>query len=136
MADPILPNEGITELLALGMDVGSPTAFGYIACGSGNTAFSASSSALNTEITTNGLNRQASTNTADTTAFGDDTVSCTKAFTVTGTQTVKEIGLTNKATKDATGEKWMYLQVLDTERALVSGNTYTVTIKIVGAQAS
>lgn len=131
----IIPNEGITELLALGFSVGSPVAFGYIACGSGNTAFSASSSALNTEITTSGLARAASTDTAATTTFANDTVQGVTVFTVTGTQTVREIGWTNKATKDATGEKWIYLEVLDTERSLVSGNTYTVTIKVVGARA-
>lgn len=130
----IIPNEGIVELMALGGGI-TATAFGYIATGSGNTAFTSASSALNTEIEANGLSRAASTETQEDTTFTDDTLQFVKAFTVTGTQTVKEIGVTNKATKDAAGEKWLYLEVLDTERSLVSGNTYTVTVKIVAARA-
>lgn len=122
------------ELMALGGGI-TATAFGYIATGSGNTAFTSASSALNTEIEANGLSRAASTETQEDTTFTDDTLQFVKAFTVTGTQTVKEIGVTNKATKDAAGEKWLYLEVLDTERSLVSGNTYTVTVKIVAARA-
>ena len=132
----MVPNEGITELFALGGGI-SGTAFGYIACGSGNTAFTSASSELNTEITTaNGLPRAASTESLEDSGSGftDDTLRFVKAFTVTGTQTVKEIGVTNKGTKDAAGEKWLYLEVLGTERALVSGNTYTVTVNVVGAR--
>ncbi len=131
----IIPNEGIVELLAIGGSVGSPTAFTIIATGSGNTAFSSSSSALNTEIEANGLSRASATVTQQDTNFTDDTLQFVKAFSVTGTQTVKEIGVTNKSTKDASGEKWLYLEVLGTERDLVSGNTYTVTVKIIGARA-
>lgn len=132
----IIPNEGITEMLALAGTVGSPTAFGYAACGSGTTAFSSTSSALNTEIESNGLTRAATTNTAATTTFADDTLQFVKTWTVTGTQSVTEIGITNKGTKDADGEKWLYLEVLSTARSLISGNTYTITVKIVGARAS
>ena len=130
----IIPNEGIVEGMAL-MGGITATAFGYIATGTGNTAFSSTSSGLNTELEASGLSRAASTETQVTTTFANDTLQFVKAFTVTGTQTVKEIGITNKATKDAAGEYWLYLEVIDTERSLVSGNTYTVTIKIVGARA-
>lgn len=130
----ILPNEGLVELMALGGGI-TAVAFGYIATGSGNTAFASTSSELNTEVEASGLSRAASTESQVTTNFEDDTLQFVTAFTVTGTVTVKEIGVTNKATKDATGEKWLYLEVLDTERALVSGNTYTVTVKIVAARA-
>lgn len=131
----ILPNEGIVELLALGANIGSPAAFGWIATGSGNTAFVSGSSELNTEIEANGLSRAASTETQEDTTFTDDTLQFVKAFTVTGTQTVKEIGVTNKATKDAAGEYWLYLEVIDTERDLVNGDTYTVTVKVIAARA-
>ena len=131
----IIPDEGIVELLALGGAVGSPTAFGYCACGTGNTAFTSASSALNTELTGSGLARAASTNTQTTTNFANDTLQSVKVWTVTGTQTVKEIGITNKLTPEASGEKWLYLEVLGPERSLVSGNTYSVTVKITGARA-
>lgn len=132
----IIPNEGIVETLALAGAVGSPTAFGYAACGSGTTAFSSTSSALNTEITSNGLARATATVTSATTTFANDTLQFVKTWTVTGTQSVTEIGITNKATKDADGEKWLYLEVLSTARSLIAGNTYTITVKIVGARAS
>lgn len=131
----ILPNEGLVEFMALGGSVGSPTAFTVIATGSGDTAFDADSSALNTEIEANGLSRATATVTQSTTTFANDTLQFVKAFTVTGTQAVKEIGVTNTTTKDAAGEKWLYLEVIDTARSLVSGNTYTVTVKIVSARA-
>ena len=130
----ILPDEGIVEFMALGGGL-TATAFGYIATGTGDTAFTSASSALNTELEASGLSRAASTETQVTTTFTSDTLQFVKAFTVTGTQTVKEIGVTNKATKDAAGEYWLYLEVLGTARSLVSGNTYTVTVKIVGARA-
>ena len=135
MGDSIIPNEGITELFALGGGI-SGTAFGYIATGTGNTAFTSASSKLNTEVEASGLSRAASTESLEDSGSGftDDTLQFVTVFTVTGTVTVKEIGVTNKGTKDAAGEKWLYLEVLDTERALVSGNTYTVTVKVIGAR--
>ena len=130
----IIPNEGIVELMARGGGI-TAVAFNYIATGSGNTAFVSGSSELNTEIEANGLSRATSTNTQEDTTFTDDTLQFVKAFTVTGTQTVKEIGVTNKLTKDAAGEKWLYLEVIDTERDLVNGDTYTVTVKVIAARA-
>jgi len=129
----ILPNEGLVELMARGGGL-TATAFTIIATGSGNTAFTSTSSELNTEITTVGLKRTTAAVTQEDGTFTDDTLQFVKAFTVTGDATVKEIGVTNKLTKDADGEKWLYLEVLDTERTLVSGDTYTVTIKIIAAR--
>lgn len=129
----ILPNEGLVELMALGGGL-TATAFTIIATGSGNTAFTSTSSALNTEIEANGLSRATATVTQEDTTFTDDTLQFVKAFTVTGDATVKEIGIANHATKDHADEIWLYLEVIDTERVLVSGNTYTVTIKIVAAR--
>ena len=111
------------------------TAFTVIAVGSGNTAFTSTSGKLNTEITTVGLSRATATVTQEDTTFTDDTLQFVKAFTVTGDATVKEIGVTNNTTKDHADEIWLYLEVIDTVRTLVSGNTYTVTIKIVAARA-
>lgn len=110
-------------------------AFSVMATGSGNTAFTSASSALNTEIEANGLSRATATVTQEDTTFTDDTLQFVKAYTVTGTQTVKEIGVTNVLTKDHATEIWLYLEVIDTERDLVSGDTYTVTVKIVAARA-
>lgn len=130
----VIPNEGITELFARGGGI-SATAFGYIATGSGNTAFATDSSELNTEIELYGLSRATATVTQVTGAWASDILQFVTVFTVTGTQTVKEIGVTNKGSIDALGEKWLYLEVLDTERALESGNTYTVTVRVIGARA-
>lgn len=71
--------------------VDSPTAFGYIAIGSGSTAESASQTALVTEITTNGGARAAATKTYE----GSNTARWTKIFYFTGTTTVREAGVFN-----------------------------------------
>jgi len=131
----IIPNEGIVELMALGGGL-TAVAFSTIATGSGNTAFTTGSSELNTEIEANGLSRATATVTQEDGTFTDDTLQFVKAFTVTGTQTVKEIGVTNVLTKDHATEIWLYLDVIDTERDLVNGDTYTVTVKIIAARAA
>ena len=130
----IIPNEGIVELMARGGGL-TAVAFSVIATGSGNTAFTSASSELNTEIEANGLSRATATVTQEDGTFTDDTLQFVKAFTVTGTQTVKEIGVTNVLTKDHATEIWLYLEVIDTERDLVNGDTYTVTVKVIAARA-
>ena len=130
----IIPDEGIVELMALGGGL-TAIAFTQIAVGSGNTAFTSASGKLNTEITTVGLARATATVTQEEGTFSKDTLQFVKAFNVTGDATVKEIGITNHGTKDHASEIWLYLEVIDTERVLVSGDTYTVTIKIIAARA-
>ena len=127
----IVPNEGLAELAGLAVDSGSPSAFTVIAVGSGDTTPAVGDSALDTEITDSGLARAAATVTLATTNTANDTGQLYKQFTVSATKTIKEVGFTNKTVKDATGEEWAYREVITTERDVSSGDTYSITGKIV-----
>ncbi len=133
-AGTIVPNEGLAELAGLAVDSGSPTAFTVLAVGSGDTTPAVGDSALATEITDSGLARSAATVTLATTSTSNDTGQLYKQWTVSATKTIKEVGFTNKTTKDAAGEEWAYREVISTERDVSTGDTYTVTGKIVFAR--
>ncbi len=127
----IVPNEALAELAGLAVDSGSPSAFTVIAVGSGDTTPAVGDSALDTEITDSGLARAAATITLATTNTANDTGQLYKQFTVSATKTIKEVGFTNKTVKDATGEEWAYREVITTERDVSSGDTYSITGKLV-----
>src|SRR3990167_7151360 len=76
-------------------NTGSQTAFTYVAVGTDSTAVSAAHTALQAEISTNGLSRASATVARTTTTETNDTLTLTKTFTVTGTSTVEEIGIFN-----------------------------------------
>jgi len=133
-AGSIVPNEGLAEIAGLVGNTGSPTAFTVLAVGSGDTTPAAADSALATEITGSGLARATATVSLVTTSTSNDTLQLYKQWTVSATVTIKEVGFTNKTTKDATGEEWLFRQVLTTERDVSSGDTYTVTGKTVFAR--
>ncbi len=134
-AGSIVPDEGLAELAGLCGDSGSPTAFTLLAVGSGDTTPAAADSALTTEIEDSGLERATATISKVTTSTTDDTLQLYKQWTVSATKTIKEVGFTNKTTKDAAGEKWVYHEVIGTERDVSDGDTYTVTGKVVFARA-
>ena len=71
--------------------------FDYLAVGSDNTAFDDGQTILVSEIdNTNGCGRAIDASpTTTTTAFTDDTMVINKSWTVTGTETVQEIGCFN-----------------------------------------
>ena len=132
----IVPNEGLAETAGLVGDTGSPTAFQVIAVGSGDATPTVDDSALETEITDSGLARgTASAVTLVTTSTANDTLQLYKQFSVSATKTIKEVGFTNKTTKDAAGEEWLYREVIGTERDVSDGDTYTVTGKVVFSRA-
>ena len=134
-AGTIVPNEGLAEIAGLVVDSGSPSAFQVLAVGSGDTTPAVGDSSLATEITDSGLARASATITLQTTNTSNDTGQLYKQWTVSATKTIKEVGFTNKTTKDAAGEEWAYREVISTERDVSSGDTYTVTGKIVFARS-
>lgn len=119
----------LAELSNLTGDVSSPTAFSHIALGDSNTAFAASQTALQSEITGNGLARAAATVTQQTTTETDDTTRFVHQWTVTGSETVREVGIFN----DASAGTMLARKVLGTSRSLGSGDTYTYTYNIIFA---
>lgn len=94
-----ITEEGIAELVALAGNVGSPSAFGYLALGSGSTAPTAEDTGLETEITDTGLERVEATVSQEEENFGDDTLQLFHEWTATGSKTIEEIGIFNAASE-------------------------------------
>jgi len=74
------------------------TAFDYIGVGTGTTAATTADTALETEITENGLTRAASTGTVVTTSLAGDTFQLANTFSPTSTYAVTESGVLNAST--------------------------------------
>lgn len=79
--------------------VGAPAAPTYMAIGTGATAANASDTALQTELSGNGLNRGAGTATLQTTTVTNDTCRLVKSWTSSsvGDVAVTEMGILNAA---------------------------------------
>jgi hypothetical protein len=130
--DSTLTNAGLVEgnkLIALDLTAANGR-MRYLAVGSGSTAVAPTQTALVTEITLNGLARQAvDTGTGNsivlaTTNVSNDTVRLTGQWSVTGTQAVREIGVFNAA---AGGD--MFLRaVFAADLNLVSTDTLTLIV--------
>jgi hypothetical protein len=107
-------------------NVGSQTAFGYIAVGSGTTAEGNSLTALATEITNHGLARSAPDTLTRTSAGGqtNDTLQFYKVWTASGgsSDTINEIGIFNDPTTGV-----MLCRKLTGAKTVNSGETLTAT---------
>ena len=125
-----IPDMGLAEMANLWGGISSPLKMLYIAVGSSDTAFSVDDETLVTEIATAGLSRAEATPTRTTTNVDDDTVQLVKTFTVTGTVTIKEVGILNAASTGDLGGR----TVLATPKDVVDGSSYTVTYKTIFAR--
>ena len=129
----MLTQKGLKEICKLGTGItdsdGAPTAFSYLELGTSDTAAANSQTALVAAITDSGLARASSTVTNETTTLTGDTMQFVKSWTASGTKTVKEIGTFNASS----GGEMLQRYVLTTPRALVSSDTYTLTVKIVAS---
>src|SRR5512139_2858146 len=88
---------GKGEVTGLVGNVDSKTAFSAIEYGTGTTAFAASQTALVTAS-----QRSAATVTRATTTTEYDTLQLSYAFSITGTETITEVGVFNNATSGGT----------------------------------
>jgi len=122
-------NAGFAELSALAGNVGTPSAFTYLAVGTGTGAHDATDTTLDTEETGSGLARAAATVTQVTTTVTNDTLQLVKAWSVTGSKTLGEQGTFNAS---SSGDM-LQRTALSPTRSVVSGDTYTLTVKIVFA---
>ena len=91
----IITITGKGNITALMGNIGSPTAFTYLAVGTGVTAAANTDTALQTEVTNNGLARAAATVTQQTTTTSNDTLRLVKQWTCSGTTAVTECGIFN-----------------------------------------
>lgn len=118
-----ITNAGLAQMALLAGDA-TAVPFTYLALGTSATAFSASQTALQAEITDTGLQRAAATVSRVTTTQTNDTLQLLKQFTSTGTKTVEEVGAFNAASSGT-----MLGRALTTSRALLNGDTLTMTYK-------
>lgn len=103
--------------------------FKYLEVGSSATAFSMSQTALVSAITGNGLNRASATASAVTTTHAYDTLRLTKAWTATGSETVREVGVFNAGSAGTMGAR----KVTGSVYSLIANDTFTYQFDIVFA---
>ena len=125
-----IPDAGLAEMANLWAGDSTPLPMTHIAVGSGDTAFAAADTTLETEIAASGLDRVAATVTRETTSTTNDTVQLVTTFTITGTATIKEVGILNAASTGDLGGR----TVLATPKDVVNGSSYTVTYKQIFAR--
>ena len=125
-----ITNAALAEVSGLVGNVGSKTAFTYLAVGTDNTAESAAHTTLQAEITDSGLTRTSVTPTQETTTQTDDTLQLYKEWTATGTKAVEEIGIFN-ASSDGT----MLGRKLTTTTTVNNGEKLQATYQIIFAGA-
>ena len=127
VVENLIVNTGLAEIAGLVGNTGSPTAFTYLAVGSASTAANATDTTLETELTDGGLKRASATVTRQTTTAANDTLQLVKTFTVTGTKTVREVGVFN----DSTSGTMLSRSVLTSDKNLESGDTFTLTYQLI-----
>ncbi len=115
---------GKAQLALLAGDA-TATPFTYLALGTSSTAVSVAQTALQAEITTNGLQRAAATVSRITTSVTNDTLSLSKTFTASGSHAVEEIGIFNDP---STGT--MLGRALTGTKTLASGEQITATYTV------
>lgn len=126
-----LLNTGLAELANLAGNVSSPTGFTYMAVGTDNTAFDATHTALQAEITDSGFERAVATRTRVTTSVSSDTTQWLKEWTATAAKTIQEIGVLNAA---AAGTL-LIRQVVDPAASVAIAGTYSAIIRLSFASA-
>ncbi len=126
-----IPDASLAEMANLWAGDSTPLPMTHIAVGTDDTAFAAADTTLGTEITTGGLARVAATVTRVTTSTTNDTVQLVTTFTVTGTNTIKEVGILNASSTGDLGGR----TVLETPKDVVNGSSYTVTYKTIFARS-
>ena len=127
VVENLIVNTGLAEIAGLVGNTGSPTAFTYLAVGSASTAANATDTTLETELTDGGLERASAAVTRQTTNAANDTLQLVKTFTVTGTKTVREVGVFN----DASVGTMLSRSVLTSDKNLEAGDTFTLTYQLI-----
>lgn len=121
-----MTNAGFAECAGLAGNTGSPTAFTYLANGSDSTAHSATQTALVSENSGNGLDIVVATIARTTTTVTNDTLRLTTTWSVSGSATIKEVGVFNAA---SSGDM-LARSVTAATRTVSSGDSYAVTYDI------
>ena len=120
-----LMNAGKAEIAKLLNGTDTPTAFTYMAIGSGSTAEAATQTTLVTEITTNGGQRAAAT----CSYVANYTARWTKLFKFTGNVTLREVGIFNAA---SSGDM-LLRHVYPADKTYVNGESVEIIVDAVVA---
>lgn len=124
--DNLITSAGKAAIAGLVGNTGSITAFSYLAVGTSSTAVAVGQTALQAEISTNGLSRASATVSRTTTTVTNDTVTFYKSFTVSGSSTVEEIGVLN-----ASSNGILLGRALTGSVALVNGDQFQATYNVI-----
>lgn len=119
-----ITNAGFAQLALLAGDA-SAVPFTYLAVGTSSTAFAASQTALQGEISTSGLARAAATVSRVTTTQTNDTLQLAYTWTASGSVTVEEIGVFNAASNGT-----MLGRALTTTKSLTNTDQLIATYKV------
>ena len=120
-----LMNAGKAEIAKLLNGTDTPTAFTYMAIGSGSTAEAATQTTLVTEITTNGGQRAAAT----CSYVANYTARWTKLFKFTGNVTLREVGIFNGS---SSGDM-LLRHVYPADKTYVNGESVEIIVDAVVA---
>lgn len=120
-----ITNTGKAAAAALVGDVDSISPFSYIAVGTSNTAFGASQTALQAEITDTGLARKSATVIRVTDIVTNDTLQFTASWNVTGSKTIEEAGIFNDASAGI-----MLCRVLTDTKTVEDEDVFTLVYKV------
>lgn len=121
----LIVNTGLAGLASRFNGDGGEAAFTYLAVGSGTTAVTATDTALETEITTGGLERAAATVSRETENVTNDKGKLTHQWTASATLSVTELGVLNAASAGT-----MFSRKIITTKNVESGDTLTGTYTI------
>lgn len=124
--DNLIVSAGKAAIAGLVGNTGAITAFSYLAVGSSNTAVSIGQTALQAEISTNGLTRASASVSRTTTTVTNDTLTLIKSFSVSGSSTVEEIGVFNDPSAGI-----MLGRALTGSKSVVNGDTFLCTYNII-----
>lgn len=123
-----ITNAGLSEVAGLLGNTGSKTAFGYVATGSGSTAFAATQTKLVSENTLYSSGRAAASVALATTTVANDTTRFTKTWAISGgTVTVRELAIFN----NSSGGTMLARKVLDADKSIASGESYSLTYDVI-----
>lgn len=123
LIENLVVNAGKAAIAGLTGNIGSITAFSYLALGTSGTAEAVTDTALGTEITDSGLARAAATVSRVTTSVTNDTVQFAHTWTASASKSnIQEIGIFNAASSGT-----MLTHKTFTPFSMVNLDTATIT---------
>ena len=117
-------NAGRTLAAGLLCGSGAPAAITYLAYGTGATAFGATQTALVAES-----QRAAAAVSLVTTTVTNDTGQWTKTFSISGTETIKEIGAFNASSGPTMFARATSTDAAFTQKDVTTGDSFVLTYK-------